>query len=114
MLSTVLNRATDLTVVSPEKETVIRNGCVYVAPPDYHLIVDGRHACLSHGPREHRFRPAVDPLFRTAARSYGERAIGIVLSGHMADGTHGLTLIQSAGGCTTFKTPTKRKCRRCR
>jgi two-component system chemotaxis response regulator CheB len=105
MLATVLNRATDLTVVSPEGEMAIRDGHVYVAPPDYHLIVDGRHACLSHGPREHRFRPAVDPLFRTAAQHYGERAIGVVLSGHMADGTHGLALIKKAGGCTVVQDP---------
>jgi two-component system chemotaxis response regulator CheB len=105
MLATVFNRSTDLTVVSPEDAMVIRDGHVYVAPPDYHLIVDGRHARLSHGPREHRFRPAVDPLFRTAARHYGERVIGVVLSGHMADGTHGLTLIKKAGGCTIVQDP---------
>jgi two-component system chemotaxis response regulator CheB len=105
MLATVLNRSTALTVVSPEEEMVIRDGCVYVAPPDYHLIVDGRHACLSHGPREHRFRPAVDPLFRSAAQHYGKRAIGVVLSGHMADGTHGLMLIKKAGGCAIVQDP---------
>ena len=71
MLATVLNRATQLTVVNPEDGMPIRDGCVYVAPPDYHLIVDGRHVRLTRGPREHRFRPAVDPLFRTAAEHYG-------------------------------------------
>ena len=74
-----------------------RHGHIYVAPPDYHLIIDGRYVRLPCGPREHRFRPAVDPLFRTAAEHYGARAIGVVLSGHMADGTHGLTLIKEAG-----------------
>ena len=105
MLATVFGRATDLTIVSVEDKMVIRDGHVYVAPPDYHLIVDGRHAVLSHGPREHRFRPAVDPLFRTAARHYGENVIGVVLSGHMADGTHGLALIKKAGGCTIVQDP---------
>jgi len=47
------------TVVHPEDGMLIRDGCVYVAPPDYHLIVNGRHAGLTRGPREHRFRPAV-------------------------------------------------------
>ena len=56
---------------------VIRDGSIYVAPPDYHLIVDGRHACLSHGPRERRFRPAA----------------------------HGLTLIKQAGGCAIVQDP---------
>src|SRR5688572_5924505 len=105
MLATVFGRATDLTLVSVEEKMVIRDGHVYVAPPDYHLIVDGRHARLSHGPREHRFRPAVDPLFRTAAKHYGECAIGIVLSGHMADGTHGLSLIKKAGGVAIVQDP---------
>jgi two-component system chemotaxis response regulator CheB len=59
------------------------------------LIVDGRHGRLTHGPREHRFQPPVDPLFRTAAE-HGERAIGIILSGHMADGTHGVSRIKEA------------------
>jgi two-component system, chemotaxis family, protein-glutamate methylesterase/glutaminase len=78
---------------------------VYVAPPDYHLIIDGEHVRLSHGPREHRFRPAVDPLFRTAAEHYGRRTIGVVLSGHMADGTHGLNRIKEAGGTTVVQDP---------
>jgi two-component system chemotaxis response regulator CheB len=105
MLSTVLNRATGLTVVSPEEKMLIRDGRVFVAPPDYHLVVDGRYARLLHGPREHRFRPAVDPLFRTAAQHYGERVIGVVLSGHMADGTHGLSLIKQAGGVAIVQDP---------
>jgi two-component system chemotaxis response regulator CheB len=96
-LANVLDRATRLTVVTAEDGMVARHGHVYVAPPDYHLIVDGRYVRLTRGPREHRFRPAVDPLFRTAAEHYGARAIGVVLSGHMADGTHGLTLIKEGG-----------------
>ncbi len=105
MLATVLNRVTKLTVVNPEDGMPIRDGCVYVAQPDYHLIVDGRHVRLNRGPREHRFRPAVDPLFRTAAQHYGPRAIGVVLSGHMADGTHGLALIKEAGGVAMVQDP---------
>ena len=105
LLATVLNRATQLSVVNPEDGMVIRDGFVYVAPPDYHLIVDGGHLRLTHGPREHRVRPAVDPLFRTAAQHYGERAVGIVLSGHMADGTHGLSVIKKAGGVAIVQDP---------
>jgi two-component system chemotaxis response regulator CheB len=105
LLATVLDRATQLSVVNPEDGMVIRDGCVYVAPPDYHLVIDRRHVRLTRGPREHRFRPAVDPLFRTAAQHYGERAIGVVLSGHMADGTHGLCLIKKAGGIAIVQDP---------
>ena len=104
-LSTVLDRGTRLTVVYPDDGMQIRDGYVYVAPPDYHLIIDGRNIGLTRGPREHRFRPAVDPLFRTAAEHFGARTIGIVLSGHMADGTHGLVLIKEAGGITMVQDP---------
>lgn len=105
LLSTVLNRETPLTVVTPDDGDLIRAGHVYVAPPDYHLIVGQRHVHLNRGPREHRFRPAIDPLFRTAAEHYGPRAIGVVLSGHMADGIHGLHLIKKAGGVTFAQDP---------
>ena len=105
MLARVLDRTTQLTVVIPEDGMVARHGYVYVAPPDYHLIIHGNYVCLTHGPREHRFRPAVDPLFRTAAKHYGARAIGVVLSGHMADGTHGLILIKEAGGVAMVQDP---------
>jgi two-component system chemotaxis response regulator CheB len=63
MLATVLDRATPLTVVTAEDGMTIRHGHVYVAPPDFHLVIDGDHVRLTHGPREHRFRPAVDPCF---------------------------------------------------
>ena len=99
------SRATALTVVTPDAAIPIREGHVYVAPPDYHILVDRARVHLSHGPREHRFRPAIDPLFRTAARHYGARTIGVVLSGHMADGTHGLSRIRQAGGITIVQDP---------
>jgi two-component system chemotaxis response regulator CheB len=105
LLAAVLGRATPLTVATAEDGSVIEDGRVYVAPPDYHLIVDKRLVHLSHGPREHRFRPAIDPLFRTAARHYGPNTIGIVMSGHMADGTHGLSLVKRAGGVTMVQDP---------
>ena len=105
LLSAVLDRATPLKVTTPDDGDPIRRGHVYVAPPDYHLIVGDRRVHLSHGPREHRFRPAIDPLFRTVAEHYGARTIGVVLSGHMADGTHGLSVIKRAGGITLVQDP---------
>ena len=105
LLAAVLGRGTPLAVATAEDGALIRHGRVYVAPPDYHLIVGKRRVHLSHGPREHRFRPAVDPLFRTAAQHHGPNTIGVVMSGHMADGTHGFKLIKRAGGVTIAQDP---------
>jgi two-component system, chemotaxis family, protein-glutamate methylesterase/glutaminase len=83
----------------------IQHGRVYVATPDRHLLVKRGHVRVTLGPRENRFRPAVDPLFRTAARAYGPRVIGIVLSGGLNDGTHGLELIKRHGGMAIAQDP---------
>jgi two-component system, chemotaxis family, protein-glutamate methylesterase/glutaminase len=88
-----------------------RNGCpmvdghIYVAPPDRHMLVmDGRLE-LSRAPRENWARPAIDPLFRSAAESYGPDAIGVILSGRLNDGTAGLYEIKRRGGIAIVQTP---------
>jgi two-component system chemotaxis response regulator CheB len=74
-------------------------GHIYIAPPDFHLLVEaGGTMRLSHSARENNHRPAVDPLFRSAARHFGQRVIGVVLSGGLYDGTAGLMAIRAAGG----------------
>ena len=80
-------------------------GRVYLAPPDQHLMVAGDKILLSHGPRENYSRPAVDPLFRSVAENYGPRAIAIVLSGNLSDGTAGLWEIKRRGGITIVQDP---------
>ena len=105
LLATILGRAGLLPAKTAEDGELIRPGQIYVAPPDYHLVLQRRRVRLSHGPREHRFRPAIDPLFRTAAEHHGPHTIGIVLSGHMADGSHGLMTIKQRGGIAIVQDP---------
>src|SRR5215218_3263595 len=76
----------------------IRPGHIYVAPPDYHLLVREGSMELSRAARENRTRPAADPLFRSAASAYGRRVAGVILSGTMGDGTVGLMAIKGYGG----------------
>ena len=84
----------------------IRPGHIFVAPPDSHLLIGpGRRIYLGHGPKENRFRPAVDPLFRSAALREGRKVIGMVLSGGLDDGTAGLCTIKQAGGLAVVQDP---------
>jgi two-component system chemotaxis response regulator CheB len=83
----------------------IVHGHVYVAPPDHHLLVGREYIRVLRGPRENRFRPSIDVLFRSAARAYGPRVIGVVLTGYLADGTLGLQAIKRRGGITIAQDP---------
>lgn len=104
-LSAILARAGKLTVAQPRVDARLQPGWLYVAPPDHHLTLRGDLAHLSRGPRVNGFRPAVDPLFQTAAREAGPRVIGVVLSGGLDDGTGGMASIQRGGGATVVQDP---------
>lgn len=78
----------------------LSDGHLFVAPPDYHVLVERGRLRLSDGPRENWLRPAVNPTMRSAARVYGPGVVGIVLSGTRDDGTAGLAAIRAGGGRT--------------
>lgn len=80
-------------------------GRVYILAPDRHLLVGDGRVHLSHAPRENGARPAIDPLFRSAALGYGRRSIGVVLCGMLDDGSAGLLSIRRAGGATVVLDP---------
>ena len=104
-LPAILRRAGKLPVTHAVDGAPLNLSHIYVAPPDHHLLVKRGHLRVVHGPAENGLRPAVDPLFRTAATSYGPRAIGVVLSGTLDDGTEGLERIKQAGGLAIVQDP---------
>lgn len=83
----------------------LRAGHVYVAPPDQHMLLAGDRIRLTRGPKEHHTRPAIDPLFRSAALAHGPDVIGVVLTGNLDDGTAGLQTIKSCGGSAIVQDP---------
>ena len=83
----------------------IEPGTLYLAPPDHHMLVEDGRIRLTRGPKEHHTRPAIDPLFRTAALDYGPRTIGVVLTGRLDDGTAGLQAIKDRGGLAVVQDP---------
>ena len=105
LLPQLLQRRTDLVVDQATQSASLEAGHIYVAPPDWHLLIND-HACLlSHGPREHGYRPSIDALFRTAAETFGRATVGVVLSGGLDDGSAGLRHIRLLGGKCVVQDP---------
>jgi two-component system chemotaxis response regulator CheB len=105
ILPQMLQPISSLPVVNAIHDQAIVPGAITVAPPDHHLLLENGRVRLTQGPRENRFRPAVDPLFRSAAICFGPRVIGVVLSGSLDDGTSGLWAIKDRGGLAVAQEP---------
>lgn len=106
LLPRILARKAALPVLSAEEGERVQPGRVYVAPPDRHVLVD--HEGVLHtprGPKENSHRPAIDPLFRSAALAYGPNAVGVILTGTRDDGTSGLSAIKQCGGIAVVQDP---------
>lgn len=104
-LPQILQRVSKLPVCHPADGDAIKRGRVYIAPPGFHMIVESGFVRVVQGPRENLNRPAIDPLFRSAAAVYGPRVIGVILTGMMDDGTAGLMVVTASGGKAIIQDP---------
>lgn len=104
-LADILQRHGPLRAVHAQDGEQIRTGRIYVSSPDHHLLVEGDRVVVKRGPKDNRFRPSIDALFRSAAYTHRERVIGIILSGMLNDGTSGLWSIKRFGGTAIVQDP---------
>ena len=105
LLSQVLSRMSSLPVSYGVDGDSVRKSRVYLAPPDRHMLLDNGVVRVTAGPRENRHRPAIDPLFRSAARAYGPRVVAVLFSGLLDDGTAGLKAVSGHGGIGIVQDP---------
>lgn len=100
-----VQQVTELHCVAAADEAKIYADHIYIAPPNYHLLVKDGKTLIGHGPTENRWRPSIDVLFRSAATNYDGRTIGIVLTGMLDDGTAGMLAIKKSGGKCIVQDP---------
>ena len=105
ILPQILSKANSLKAVHPKDGEQFRKRHIYIAPPDHHLLIEGDRVLVKKGPKENRFRPSIDALFRSAAYNYGSRVIGVVLSGLLDDGTSGLWTVKRQSGIVVIQDP---------
>jgi two-component system, chemotaxis family, protein-glutamate methylesterase/glutaminase len=105
LLATLLGRRCRLRVKQAANEEEIRSGTIYIAQPDMHLIVRSGRLVLTDTKQVHFSRPSIDLLFQSVADVYGDRAIGVILSGSGVDGADGIRAIKAKGGTTLAQDP---------
>ena len=101
----LLNRAGSMKASHARHNEPIKAGHIFVAPPDHHMTIERGKIVLTKGPRENLARPAIDPMFRSAARVYGSNVIGVLLTGGLNDGTAGLYEVKAQGGTVIVQNP---------
>lgn len=105
ILPELLNRNRPASAAHAHDGETLAPGKIYVAPPDRHMVVADGVLRLIHGPKENHTRPAIDPLFRTAAVQWRERVVGVILSGQLDDGAAGLKAVKDCGGIALVQQP---------
>lgn len=105
LLELLLQRHVERPVSEPEDKETIQHKHIYIAPADYHLLVENGHFSLSVEERVNFARPSIDILFESVADAYRERAIGVVLTGANVDGAAGLAAIKARGGVAIVQDP---------
>lgn len=104
-LPKLLSQAGELRVIHPTDRMKVSRGKVYVSPPDVQMMLEGDQIRVLKSPKENLHRPAIDPLFRTAAFYFRQRVVGVLLSGGDTDGTSGLFSIKMKGGLAIVQDP---------
>ena len=105
ILASILGAVAKLPVKYPGEKEPIVPGQIYVAPPDYHLVLSPGWVALGHGPKENLQRPCINVMFRSAAKAYGPDAVGVILTGMLDDGASGLWEIKQSGGVAIVQDP---------
>ena len=107
----LLQQSTTLRVVEAEDKAVLEAGTLYVAPPDYHLLIEDKTSvALSTDPPLRSARPSIDVLFETAADAFGDAVVAVLLTGASADGACGLARIKARGGRAIVQDPETAEC----
>ncbi|WP_141731679.1 chemotaxis protein CheB [Oligoflexus tunisiensis] len=105
VLPMLLESTSGIPAKHPQTQEFLMPRHIYVAPPDRHMVIHKNRILLHRGPHENRCRPAIDPLFRTAAAAFGPSVVAVLLSGYLDDGTAGLLAIKKEGGTVIIQDP---------
>lgn len=105
MLAEILNQAGRFYAIYVLDHEPIKQQCIYIAAPDRHLILKPDHVVCFYGPKENKYRPSIDVMFRSAAEIFGPRVVGVVLTGYLDDGSEGLLTIRERGGLAVVQDP---------